>query len=148
MRVTREENGLQGKSLIGEERESKWADDSAEMMKGDAAQDQRALEAPRAGGNKESIVEMVQWLTNEIDKDMATLIWESEPSTQLTTPDKKQSRDVKQRQTPLDFLSAKNAEQINENMPQSIITSYKEGERRMTDRAVNEWDESIEEVMR
>ena len=70
-----------------------------------------------------------------------------EPSTQVPTTDKLQTREVKQRQTPLNFLSAMNAELINEKMPHTSMTSYKEGERQMTDRATNEGDELIKKMM-
>ena len=48
-------------SSIEIEKEARWADKrSDKMLKGDAARDQRVLEAPRAEVNKELIVEMAQ----------------------------------------------------------------------------------------
>ena len=78
--ATREESRPQGTFLIEKERDARWVDDSsAKMMKGDAAQDQRVLEAPRAKDDEESMGEMVQRLTNKIDKIMETPIWKLEP---------------------------------------------------------------------
>ena len=54
--------------MIEEEIEAKWVDDSTKMAKGDTAQDQRVLEAPRAKGNKESIVEMIRQMDRQFDK--------------------------------------------------------------------------------
>ena len=128
MGATKEENGLQWTSLIKEEREAKWADDNpAEKMRGDAAQDQRVLAAPRVEGKEESIVEMVQRLTIEIDKEMGTPIWNLEPSTQLTTPKKKKTREVQQVRQPENFLSQLETEKNDYTMPRTSMTLYKEG---------------------
>ena len=71
------------------------------------------LEAPRAEDDEGSIGEIVQRLTNEIDKVMAATFWKSESSTQVTIPKKKEVREVKQPKMLLNFLSALIAEQID-----------------------------------
>ena len=85
MGVTKGGNGLQGKSLIKDERQAKWAGNfCTEMLKGEAAQDQKVLEAPRLGDddptNKteedETIEEMVRRMEREIDKEFKEFVLE------------------------------------------------------------------------
>ena len=100
--ATKDESGMRGTSMITEARK-------ATKMKGENIGEQRVLESPRAVGNQELTVEMMQRLTNEIDKEMATP-WNAEPSTQLTTPKKKQTREVQQARQSANFLSQSETE--------------------------------------